>query len=253
MKKRLQKIIAEAGITSRRKAENLIQEGRVSVDGRTITKLGTLADLEKNKIRFDGKLIIGNKEKIYILLNKPQNYITSLDDPQDRPKVIDLLKKVHVRVFPVGRLDFDAEGLLLLTNDGVLAQRLLHPSFSVPRTYLVKVKGMPDAMMIKNLRAGIHLSDGITSPAKVVLFAKTKNNSWARVTVTEGRNKLIKRMFAHLGHPVLKLKRITFGPFALGNLKPGHYVVLPPGEVKKLLNELLKQKANPTKRWKKND
>ena len=248
MKKRLQKIIAEAGITSRRKAEELIQEGRVSVDGCIITKLGTLADLEKNKIRVDGKLITGNKEKIYILLNKPQNYITSLDDPQDRPKVIDLLKKVHVRVFPVGRLDFDAEGLLLLTNDGVLAQRLLHPSFSVPRTYLVKVKGVPDTMTIKKLRSGIHLPDGITSPAKVVLFATTKNNSWARVTVTEGRNKLIKRMFSNVGHPVLKLKRITFGPFSLGSLKPGDYTFLPVGEVKKLLDELLKQKTKSSKR-----
>jgi len=251
MKKRLQKIIAEAGITSRRKAEELIQEGRVSVDGRTITKLGTLADLEKNKIRVSGKLITGNKEKIYILLNKPLNYITSLDDPQDRPKVIDLLKKVHVRVFPVGRLDFDAEGLLLLTNDGVLAQRLLHPSFSVPRTYLVKVKGVPDIMTIKNLRGGIHLADGPTFPAKVVLFDKTKNNSWVRVTVTEGRNKLIKRMFSAVGHPVLKLKRITFGPFSLGNLKPADYVVLPPGEVRNLLNDLLKQKINLTKIFKK--
>ena len=248
MKKRLQKIIAEAGITSRRKAENLIQEGRVSIDGRTITKLGTLADLEKNKIRVDGKLITGDKEKIYILLNKPQNYITSLDDPQDRPKVIDLLKKIHVRVFPVGRLDFDAEGLLLLTNDGALSQRLLHPSFSVPRTYLVKVKGVPDTMTIKNLRSGIHLPDGITSPAKMVLFAKTKNNSWLRVTVTEGRNKLIKRMFAEVGHPVLKLKRITFGPFSLGNLRPGAYTLLPVAEVRKLLNEYLKQKTTPFKK-----
>jgi len=251
MEKRLQKIIAEAGITSRRKAEALIQEGRVSVDGRTITKLGTLADLEKNKIRVSGKLITGNKEKIYILLNKPLNYITSLDDPQDRPKVIDLLKKVQVRVFPVGRLDFDAEGLLLLTNDGALTQRLLHPSFSVPRTYLVKVKGVPDPMTIKNLRTGIRLSDGITSPAKVLLFAKTKNNSWARVTVTEGRNKLIKRMFAEVGHPVLKLKRIIFGPFSLGNLRPGDYTILPAGEVRKLLNDLIKQKTNSTKRKKK--
>ena len=248
MEKRLQKIIAEAGITSRRKAENLIQEGRVSIDGRTITKLGTIADLEKNKIRINGKLITGDKEKIYILLNKPQNYITSLDDPQDRPKVIDLLRKVQVRVFPVGRLDFDAEGLLLLTNDGELAQRLLHPSFAVPRTYLVKVKGVPDVMMIKNLRTGIHLSDGITSPAKVFLVAKTKNNSWVRVTVTEGRNKLIKRMFAEVGHPVLKLKRITFGPFSLGNLKPGEYTVLPAGEARKLLHQLLKKPTLTKKR-----
>ena len=248
MKKRLQKIIAEAGITSRRKAEELIQEGRVSVDGHIITKLGTLADTEKNKIRVNGKLITGDKEKIYILLNKPLNYITSLEDPQDRPKVIDLLKKVHVRVFPVGRLDFDSEGLLLLTNDGPLAQRLLHPSFSVPRTYLVKVKGVPDALTIKNLRNGIHLTDGKTAPAKVMLYTKTKNNSWVRVAVTEGRNKLIKRMFDAVGHPVLKLKRITFGPFSLGQLKPGDYTIVPSGEVGRLMNSLFKPKTHSIKR-----
>ena len=242
MKIRLQKIIAEAGITSRRKAEELIQEGKVSIDGRTVTKLGTLADSEKNKIRVNGKLITGGKEKIYILLYKPQNYITSLDDPQDRPKVIDLLKKIHVRVFPVGRLDFDAEGLLLLTNDGALAQRLLHPSFAVPRTYLVKVKGVPNIMTIKNLRTGIHLADGITLPARVTLTDKTAKNSWIRVTVTEGRNKLIKRMFSAVGHPVLKLKRIIFGPFSLGNLRPGEYIVLPSSEVRKFFNEVQNRK-----------
>lgn len=251
MEKRLQKIIAEAGITSRRKAEDLIQEGKVSVDGRVVMQLGSLADPEKNKIRVNGKLISGNKEKIYILLNKPHNYITSLEDPQDRPKVIDLLKKVHVRVFPVGRLDFDAEGLLLLTNDGPLMQRLLHPSFSVPRTYLAKVKGVPDVPAIKKLRAGIHLSDGITAPAKVALISKTKNNSWARITVTEGRNKLVKRMFAEVGHPVLKLKRITFGPFSLGHLKPGDYAIVPAAEIKKLLNEFFNSKTDSAKQTKK--
>lgn len=248
MKIRLQKIIAEAGIASRRKAEALIQEGRVTVDGRTITKLGTLADPQKNKIRVNGKLITGEKEKIYILLNKPQNYITSLDDPQDRPKVVDLLKKIHVRVFPVGRLDFDAEGLLLLTNDGDFAQRILHPSFAVPRTYFVKVKGVPKLSTIKNLRTGIHLSDGITFPAKVSLVEKTTKNSWMRVTVTEGKNKLIKRMFTAVGHPVLKLKRITFGPFSLGNLRSGDYTVLPSGIVNQALNELSKQKFDVTKK-----
>lgn len=235
MKQRIQKIIAESGITSRRKAEDLIKEGRVTINGKIVTDLGTQADRQKNKIRVDGKLIAGDKEKIYILLNKPRNFITSLTDPQDRPKVVDLLNKINVRVFPVGRLDFDSEGLLLLTNDGLLSQKLLHPSFLVTRTYVVKVKGIPNSWTIKSLRTGIRLSDGMTSPAKITFVKKTKLNSWFRILVTEGRNKLIKRMFAVVGHPVLKLKRIKFGPFSLGTLKPGEYRVISTKEIKRLM------------------
>lgn len=235
--KRLQKIISESGIASRRKAEELIREGRVTVDGQIITKMGYLADARKNKIRVDGKLIPYDQKKIYILLYKPKNYITSREDPQERPTVIDLLKKIPARVFPVGRLDFDAEGLLLLTNDGDFAQRLLHPRFSIPRTYLVKVKGFPDISTIKKLRFGVHLSDGITLPAKVVLLKKTDKNSWIRITVTEGRNNLIKRMLTTVGHPVLKIKRIAFGPFSLEKLKPGDYLTISPTKIKKLLED----------------
>ena len=235
MKVRLQKIIAGAGITSRRKAEELIIEGRVTVDGRAVTRLGSLADPEKSKIRVDNKLLSAGKGKKYILLYKPRNYITSLNDPEDRPKVVDLLKTVSARVFPVGRLDFDAEGLLILTNDGDFAQRMLHPSFAVARTYLVKVKGIPDPKTIKSLRTGIRLSDGITYPAKVKFSEKGKMNCWIRVTITEGRNKLIKRMFAAVGHPVLKLKRIKFGPFTLSNLRPGEYRMIPGGDIKRIM------------------
>ncbi|MBW1679240.1 MAG: rRNA pseudouridine synthase [Deltaproteobacteria bacterium] len=235
MKVRIQKIIATSGITSRRKAEELIKEGRVTINGRKVAKPGTLADPGKDKIRVDGKLITGNNKKLYILLNKPRGYITSFDDPQNRPKVIDLLKKIKTRVFPVGRLDYIAEGLLLMTNDGSLAHRLLHPRFAVPRTYLVKVKGFPDFKTIKNLRTGIQLSDGMTFPGVVKFMEKTKKNSWVRITVKEGRNKLLKRMFAEVGHPVLKLTRIKFGPFSLGKLSPGEYRIISPEEVKKLV------------------
>jgi len=234
MKVRIQKIIANSGITSRRKAEALIKEGRVTIDGQKVSKPGTLADPQKDRIRVDGKLIPGDNKKIYILLYKPRGYITSLNDPQGRPKVIDLLKKIKANVFPVGRLDYNAEGALLLTNDGSLTQRLLHPRFAVPRTYLVKVKGFPDAKTIKALRTGIHLSDGITCPARVAFSEKTKKNSWVRITVKEGRNKLIRRLFAAVGHPVLKLKRIKFGPFSLGKLSPGEYRIISPEEVKKI-------------------
>ena len=235
MKERLQKIIANAGITSRRKAEKLIEEGRVSIDGRKVMKPGTLVDAQENRIRVDGKLISGAKRKIYILLNKPRGYITTLDDPQNRPTVIDLLKKVNVRVFPVGRLDYDAEGVLLLTNDGSLAHKLLHPRFAFPRTYVVKVKGLPDVRAIKTLRTGVRLSDGMTFPAKVRFLERTQRNSWIRITLTEGRNNLIKRMFMALGHPVLKLTRTKFGPFSLKGLDSGEYRLIPPEEMEKFM------------------
>ena len=231
MKIRIQKIIADAGIASRRKAEEFITEGRVAVDHRTVTKLGSLADPRKNKITLDGKTIVQQNHKIYIILNKPRGYITSLHDPQNRPTVIDLIKNINVRVFPVGRLDYDAEGIILLTNDGEFAHKLLHPKFGVSRTYLVKVKGIPDAKNIKPLRTGIRLSDGRTLPAEVKFVNRTQRNSWFKVTVTEGRNRLIKRMFAAVGHPVLKLKRIKLGPFSLGDLKPGEYIMVSPDDI----------------------
>jgi 23S rRNA pseudouridine2605 synthase len=239
MKERIQKIIANAGITSRRKAEELIRQGRVTIDGHTIEALGSLADISQEKLRVDGKLVAGKPENLYILLYKPKRYITTLDDPQQRPCVLNLVKGIKARIFPVGRLDYDAEGLLLLTNDGALTQKLLHPRYQIPRTYEVKVKGIPPDTAIRALRSGVRLSDGMTHPARVKFLEKTrKNNSWVGITVTEGRNKLIKRMFSAVGHPVLKLKRTRFGPFSLGKLKSGEYMVLSPAEIKKLITLL---------------
>ena len=233
-KERIQKVIANAGITSRRKAEELIQEGRVMVDGRRVTKLGSTVDPEISILTVDGKRITPPVQKTYILLNKPRGYITSLDDPQERKTVIDLLATVKERVFPVGRLDYDAEGLLILTNDGELANRLLHPRFKVPRTYLVKVKGYPSHQTIKKLRAGVRLADGPTQPAHVTFLDKTNQNSWISITITEGRNNLIKRMFELVGHRVLKLKRVRFGSLTLGDLPTGEYRFLQPEEIVKM-------------------
>ena len=236
MKERLQKTIASAGVTSRRKAEALIKEGRVTVNGKKVTELGTLTDPQKSRITVDGKLISGGNKKAYILLHKPRGYITSIEDPQGRPKVTDLLRNIPVKVFPVGRLDYIAEGVLLLTNDGHLAQRLAHPKFAVPRTYLVKAKGFPDATAIRRLRTGVSLPDGITLPARVTFLKKTYKNSWVRITVRQGKNRLIKRMFAAVGYPVLKLTRTKFGPFSLGTLEPGEYRMVSEKEVKKFLS-----------------
>jgi len=184
-------------------------------------------------IRVDGNTISTEKTFCYIALYKPAEYVTTMSDPQKRPTVVDLTRDVHERVYPVGRLDYDAEGLLLLTNDGEFANVLLHPRYQVARTYLVKVKGQPSAESIQRLRGGIPLPDGKTMPARVSFVEATRNNSWIRITVSEGRNRLIKRMFEAVGHRVLKLKRIQFGPFTVGSLKPGEYRILAPDEVKK--------------------
>ncbi len=233
-RERIHKIIANAGVTSRRKAEALIREGRVGVDGHPVNTLGARVDPEQSIITLDGRRIDPVTQKTYILLNKPRGYITSLEDPLGRPTVIDLLKTIKQRVYPVGRLDYDAEGLLLLTNDGALANRLLHPSYKVPRTYLVKVKGQPSHEALIRLRSGVNLADGPTSPAQVKFLGKTHKNSWVRITIAEGRNSLIKRMFEAVGHRVLKLKRVRFGSLTLGELSTGDYRMLLPEEVRRL-------------------
>ncbi|HDD43369.1 MAG TPA: rRNA pseudouridine synthase [Candidatus Desulfofervidus auxilii] len=233
MKQRLQKILSRAGITSRRKAEALIQAGRVKIDGKIVTSLGTKADPEKQIIEIDGKCLFF-PPLLYIMLYKPRYYLTTLYDPKGRPKVTDLLKQIPVRIFPVGRLDFDAEGLLLLTNDGDFANLLIHPRYKIPKTYLVKVKGIPKYWELKKIKEGIDLEEGKTLPAKVKLISILKHNAWIELTIHEGRYRQIKRMCAAIGHPVLRLKRIQIGSLKLGNLKPGEYRFLTEKEIKKL-------------------
>ncbi|MGQ9645926.1 MAG: pseudouridine synthase [Thermodesulfobacteriota bacterium] len=231
---RIQKILAQAGIASRREAERMVLAGRVSVNGQVIGTLGFKADPEKDAIKVDGKLLGGFEPKITLLLNKPRGYLATVKDPRGRPTVMDLLKHVKGRIYPIGRLDFDAEGLLLLTNDGELANRLAHPRFSIPRTYLVKVVDVPEQKELARLKRGVMLEDGRARVVSCSIIRQKEKNSWLEVVVTEGRNRLVKRMFSAIGHPVLKLKRIQFGPIRLGNLPFGHFRYLTSEEMRKL-------------------
>ncbi len=235
---RVQKILSEIGIASRRKAEELIREGRVTVNGR-IAQIGDRADPLQDRIKVDGRRVSASSPKVYILLNKPRGTVTTTDDPAGRKTVMDLLRIRKPRLFPVGRLDYDAEGFLLLTNDGELAHRLSHPSFRIPRTYQVKVKGKPTPEEIHKLSKGISLEDGRTAPCRILPLRGTEENLWLEMVLYEGRNRQIKRMWEKLGYPVLKLKRVGFAGLVPGRLKPGEYRALQPGEVKKLKERLL--------------
>ena len=234
---RLQKIISAAGVASRRKAEELITSGLVQVNGQTVTELGAKADAGKDHIRVNGKLLKFSGHHVYILLNKPKGYVTTLSDPEGRPTIVDLLHGVKQRVYPVGRLDYASEGLLLLTNDGELANALTKAASHVPKTYLVKVSGQPSDAAIEQLRAGIELPDrkGIhsrTAPAGIQLVHKSEN-PWYEVTLIEGRNRQIRAMFEQTGHHVEKLKRVRYGPFTL-DVHPGKHRNLSPEEVEQL-------------------
>lgn len=234
MKERLQKIVSKAGLASRRHAEKLIVEGRVEVNGVVVTTLGFKADPRGDHIKVDGKPIAPLGSRVYLILNKPKGCVTTLHDPLERPTIRDYLRGERRRVYPVGRLDFDSEGLLILTNDGELHHRLTHPRYRIPRTYQVKVKGIPESGEIERMRNGIPLDDGVTVRAGVRLVKRLKRNSWMRLTVYEGRNRLIKRLCDAISHPVISLKRIRYGPLALGDLRPGEYRYLTPEEIEKL-------------------
>jgi pseudouridine synthase len=234
MQERLQKFIARAGVASRREVERFITEGRVAVNGCIITKLGTKVDPVRDVIKFDGRLVRSSPKKLYVVLNKPVGYVSTLKDPQGRPVIMELLNRITVRVYPVGRLDYDAEGLMLLTNDGELAHRLQHPRYGISRTYEVKIKDIPTDDELSRVRKGIKLEDGVTLPAKVTFLRRTMKNCWLKMTLSEGRNRQVKRMFAAIGHPVMKIKRVKFGVIGLGNLMKGQYRHLTEDEVKDL-------------------
>ena len=238
MEKRLQKILSDMGIASRRKAEELIIEGRITVNGRIAT-IGMKANPVKDHIKVDGKLLIRSEPKVYIMLNKPKNVVTTLYDPEGRPTIKDFLKGVKYRVFPVGRLDYDSEGLLLLTNDGDFAHAVLHPSKKISKTYLVKVKGVLDEEEIAKLRTGVKLVDGMTAPAQVKRVIRTENNSWLKMTIHEGKKRQIRRMLEKIGHPVLKLKRIKINGIELDELKPGAHRYLTSEEINKIKKEIV--------------
>ncbi len=237
MQERLQKIISAAGAASRRKAEELIVEGSVTVNGRIVRELGTKADPEKDAIKVSGKLIHLPQSKTYIVLNKPRGFITSMKDPEGRPVVTELLKGVKARVVPVGRLDYDTEGLLIMTNDGDLAHSLMHPSHEITKIYLAKVKGIIEDKAIERLEKGVKLREGVTAPARVKKLKKSSANSWVEITVHEGRYRQVRRMLEEVGYPVIKLIRVTYGSLALGNVPLGKYRHLTSDEVKLLKNE----------------
>ncbi|GIO65278.1 MULTISPECIES: pseudouridine synthase [Paenibacillus] len=234
---RLQKILAQAGIASRRKCEELILAGKVEVNGETVTVLGTKADPEQDIITVEGKPI-RNEKKIYIMMNKPKGVITSAKDPAGRKIVTDYIKGIKERIYPVGRLDYDTEGLLLLTNDGEFANMLTHPKHHVPKTYLATVEGIPHGTDLDKLRAGIQLEDGMTSPAEVEYkdIDIEKNEAVITITIHEGRNRQVRRMFDAISHKVIRLKRVSFGDLQLDNLKRGLYRHLTSNEVEALKN-----------------
>ncbi len=243
MLERIQKIISAAGITSRRAAEQLILDGRVRVNGRVVTQLGTRADASKDHIKVDGKLINPRQPLSYIALNKPAGYVTTLSDPEGRPTVQDLLKGVKVRVYPVGRLDYNTEGLLLLTNDGDFAHLITHPRHEFPKTYRAKIKGVLEDNQIEQLEQGIYLDDGRTAPASLKKISKEEANSWIEITIHEGRKRQVRRMFDRVGHSVIKLKRVRIGNLTLGDLTEGSIRYLTQDEVQ-ALKELAKADRN---------
>jgi len=226
---RLQKILAAAGVASRRACEAIILEGRVQVNGATVTELGTRADPRRDEITLDFQPI-AREELVYILLNKPKGYVTTVKDDEGRPTVMALIHGVGARVYPVGRLDFNSEGLLLLTNDGAMAQRLMAPEFHVAKVYLAKVHRMPNPETLDEFREGFRLDGRRLKPCGVELAEKGEN-PWLMVTLVEGKNQQIRRMFAAVGHPVSKLRRIQFGPLSDPALKPGEWRFCNPQEL----------------------
>lgn len=233
MKQRLQKIIAQAGLTSRRQAEEWIRRGEVSVNGQPAS-LGDSADPEQDRVEVRGRLLRPAEDKVYILLNKPSGYVTSLADPEGRALVTDLLKEVSVRVYPVGRLDLTTEGLLLLTNDGELAHRLMHPRHAIDKTYLVRVRGQLTREATNHLEQGVMLEDGPTAPATVSQVRVVQGHSWFSLTIHEGRNRQVRRMCEALGLPVSRLKRTGYAFLTLGKLPTGQYRYLDSTEISRL-------------------
>lgn len=254
---RLQKFLSSAGVCSRRAAEQYMEAGRVKVNGKVCKELGSKVTPNKDKVEVDNKLVTLPSAFIYILMNKPGQMITSLDDPEGRAVVTDLLPESMPRIWPVGRLDWDSEGVLLLTNDGKLTNLLTHPSHHVDKEYAVKVQGIiePDSPILETLRNGIDIGDDTpTQPAHVVVKGNTGRNTWLEVIIGEGRNRQVRRMFETAGHPVMKLRRLRMGSLSIEGLASGTYRSLHPDEVYTLYEDLeamAPERALPTKRQRK--
>ena len=231
---RLQKYMAECGVASRRKAEEMIAAGQVTVNGVTVTEMGTQEE-EGDQVLVNGQRIRPETEKKYVLYHKPAGEVTTVSDPEGRPCVLDHFRDYPVRLYPVGRLDYDSEGLLLLTNDGTLTERLLHPSHQVDKTYLVRVTGKVSLDTVRLLRQGVLLDDHKTAPAKVRIIKEETFATVVLVTIHEGRNRQVRRMFEEAGHKVLQLRRVKFGPLELGPLPRGQWRELTAEEIRKLM------------------
>ena len=250
MLERLQKIIAHAGVASRREAETMIRDGRVTVNGRVVTELGSKADPDRDHVKVDGKLLTHAEPHRYILLYKPKEVMTTVEDPEGRRTVIDLVRGVRERIYPVGRLDYHSEGLVLLTNDGELAFKVSHPTNGSVKTYNVKVRGVPDERLLDKLRRGITLEGKRTLPCEISRIKTTgrnndEGNSWVEVRLREGRTQQIRKMFQAVGHPVAKLKRVAIGPISDPALPPGGWRELTKSEVKMLATMKEPRPAKP--------
>lgn len=239
---RLQKFLADGGVASRRKSEELITAGRVSVNGKIITQLGTKVSPNTDTITLDNKPININTKLVYVVIHKPEGVITSVSDPHGRPVVMDFVKDISARLFPVGRLDYDSSGLLLLTNDGKLAQVLTHPRHEIPKTYIAHLKRIPSLEKLQLFKKGIVIEGITTSPAKIKILDKKAQGCTVSITIYEGRNRQIRKMCDAIECPVLQLKRISMGPIKLGSLPRGKYRYLTDSE----LNELLRLYSNFT-------
>ncbi len=246
VRERLQKIISSAGIASRRKAEALILAGRVSLNGKVVTELGTKADPGRDHIRVDGKLITTFPDKIYVLLNKPRQVISTVSDPEGRLKVTDLVD-VRQPLYPVGRLDYNSEGIILLTNDGEFARIMSSAGHLFPKVYHVKVRSAPDEATLQRLRGGIRLRDGTRLAECRITTTREGNNSWFEVTLSQGKNRQIREMFEQTGHPVMKLKRRRIGFLSDKGLPVGHYRFLSEREVARVFSEAAAARARVAK------
>ena len=246
MEERLQKILAAGGVASRRKAEELITGGHVTVNGKTVTALGTKADLGRDKIAVDGVAVARKERKIYVLLNKPVGYVCTVTDTHNRPTVMELLPDWHVRMYPVGRLDMDTAGLLLLTNDGNFTNQMIHPSREINKVYRVAVKGTPSEDKLTLLRQGLVLEEETFAPAKIRFLAKKGKITLWEVVIHEGKKRQVRRMFKAIGCPVTELTRTNFDFLSLKGLKPGEWRFLKKEEVRRLLGDV-KPRSKPEK------
>ncbi|GAB4309462.1 MAG: pseudouridine synthase [Myxococcota bacterium] len=242
---RIAKVIAQMGICSRRKAEALIKRGKVSINGIVVRNPATKINPVRDLLNVEGELVEPQTEKIYIVLNKPRGFITSVSDPEGRPTVMQILPPDIPRIYPVGRLDWDSEGLLILTNDGEFTNALLHPSNEVTKTYEAKVKGVPSPAQIIRLKKGVLLKDAEVKPLRVKLFKKAQKNSWIRITITSGKKHIVKRVMSAVGLEVLRLKRVEMAGLSLGSLGVGKFSRIKPKEIKRIWAKITSRQKTP--------